>query len=753
MDNFDSVLKKGNKIGKYHEECEGYGELIKKIGVTKINSCLLITSREEPVEIARLEGKTLPVRKYKIGGIGIDEGKMIFADVGDFIGSEDNWRDLIEFYNGNPLALDLAARHIIKTFDGDISSFLKYGRQIFKKIEELLNWHYERLTDNEKEILYMIAINRIPISFNSIKNDIVSVKSKKRLSDNLEDLQLRIPLEKVNTRFTLQPVLLEFIVDKFTNLFCINLINEDLDFINQFPIKKALTRDFVRNTQDRIILNPIKDALIEKYGDYKTIKEKFNGILNQLRANYRNKAGYAAGNLLNLLCHLEPTVSDLDFSSLTVWNLFAQNNRLHNIDFSCADLSKSLFIQNFGTILCLDFGIDGKFVATGDAMKNIRLWRIKDGQPTMRGSGHSNWIRSVKISPDKKMIASSSEDQTLRVWKISSGQCIKVVDNVNSNIEAIAFSPDSKFIALACYDNTLKIYNLEDDKFEFVLHGHTNKLSDVCYSNDGNILATCGADNTIRIWDVKTKDCLQIMRGHSDKVCTIAFGYDGKTIASGSYDKSIRIWDVDSGECLETIIGHGSIVRAIAFCPNKNHISSCSYDNTIKIWDIDSSSCIKTLRGHTNWVRSIAYSPDGDKIVSGGHDQTIRIWEPKSGNCLISLQGYTNWVLSLCFSSDGEILASGSEDKKVRIWKVSSGKQIRSINSGSRVLSINFSPDDKMFVTGGEDEIVRIWDTNSGQCMRELTGHRLGIRSVQFSKDGKRKYHFIEYISWYLFEK
>jgi len=56
------LIWNGGYAGEYQEGYEGYGRLLRQIGELPHQSCLLVTSREKPGEIAGLNGESAPVR-------------------------------------------------------------------------------------------------------------------------------------------------------------------------------------------------------------------------------------------------------------------------------------------------------------------------------------------------------------------------------------------------------------------------------------------------------------------------------------------------------------------------------------------------------------------------------------------------------------------------------------------------------------------------------------------------------------------
>src|SRR4028118_2182188 len=78
LDNAESILQGGDHAGEYREGYEDYGELIRRVGGTSHQSCLVLTSREKPKEVASSEGETPAVRSLQLTGLKAVEGEEIF---------------------------------------------------------------------------------------------------------------------------------------------------------------------------------------------------------------------------------------------------------------------------------------------------------------------------------------------------------------------------------------------------------------------------------------------------------------------------------------------------------------------------------------------------------------------------------------------------------------------------------------------------------------------------------------------------
>ena len=119
---------------------------------------------------------------------GLDDlsAKEIFKAKG-FTGSEPRLTELIDYYQGNPLILNLVSVTVQKVFNSDIASFLINSELDFNAIHELLEVQFQRLSDLEKEIMYYLANAEGSVSLDELRNRL----NRQRVTDVLISLLKR----------------------------------------------------------------------------------------------------------------------------------------------------------------------------------------------------------------------------------------------------------------------------------------------------------------------------------------------------------------------------------------------------------------------------------------------------------------------------------------------------------------------------------------------------------------------------------
>jgi len=778
LDNFESVFQAGKRAGTYLDGYEGFGLLLQRVGASQHRSCLVLTSRERPKEVTRLPGKSPSVHLLWLPGVGWSEGQQLLKER-DLSGSNDQWRELIARYAGNPLALKLIAESIQTLFDGKIGRFLEQGEMAFGDINDLLDQQFARLSRLEREVLTWLAIEREAVPLEDLHQDIVRPLSRGELLETLESLRRRSLIESSGAgRFALQPVILEYVTVHLLKRAWKEFGEPQAPSWIHFAFVKAQAKDYVRASQLRLVLGPVAEHLLNTLGE-EHIVAKLEAMLAAQRHLQSWPRGYLAANGLHLLLHLRHDLRGFDCSHLALRQAYLQEARLPEVDCSGASFIETVFSGTHGNILSVAFSSDDRLLAAGTATGDIWIYLARTATPLFTCRGHEDGVWSLAFSPDGRMLVSGSDDQTVRVWDMTTYACRLILNQHTSRVRAVAFSPDGVLFASGSDDQHIRLWEADSGACLALLAGHTGRVWSLAFSPDGRRLASGSTDHTIRVWDIASRTCLAALTGHSQNVRSVAYHPAGRLLVSGSDDRTARLWESESGACLQVLLAHTNHIWSVACSPDGRALATASEDQTIRLWDIAQARPLRTLHEHTHGVRAVAFSRDGSMLASGGDDQALRLWQVATGHCLITRRGHSQRVWSVAFNNDGRTFASGSEDQHIRVWEVQSGQcldlpcdpthGVRGVAcspkggmlascgedqtvclwdvSSLRCLkvlrghedwlrSLAFSPDGSMLASGGEDRTIRVWDVESGECLQVLKGHTHWVRSVAFSPDG-----------------
>lgn len=539
-------------------------------------------------------------------------------------------------------------------------------------------------------------------------------------------------------------------------------------YLHSHALIKATAKDHIRETQIRLILQPIVDRLTA--GTSATeLDRQLTKRLDEFRGRSIQETGYSCGNLINLLRQLQINQSDRtcdlsqrDFSQLAIGQAYLCQTVLHHTNLTGSELAKSIFTETFSQILAVAFSPDGQLLAASDISYDVHIWRVVDGKKWLTCQSGDGWVWAIAFSPDSRLLASSANG-TIHFWDTQTGACLRTLRGYASRIFSLAFSPDGQYLAGGYEDHQIRIWQVATGNLVTVIAGHTDEVRSVAFSPDGCLLASGSYDRTIKLWAIGDLEepsdvrCRATLAGHENWVWSVAFSLDGKMLASGSSDRTLKLWDVETCTCFRTLTGHSQAVRSVAFASScldttsrkrdgetgstaqsSNFcIVSGSDDCTVRLWNTD-GHCLRVLQGHTSWISAVAVSPTGAAIASGSEDQSVRLWDSRTDHCLKVLQGYSSGVWSIAFNPANNLLVSGGQDRQIRLWDVLnaddsdqvsqelfSGKKSGAVGDVSSALSdtpvltipghaswiwsVAVPPDGSMIASSSEEGTIRLW--------------------------------------------
>jgi len=190
---------------------------------------------------------------------------------------------------------------------------------------------------------------------------------------------------------------------------------------------------------------------------------------------------------------------------------------------------------------------NGSRILTGSEDKTAKLWTVaRSGQQSHRFvrsfTGHTNWVRSAKFSPDGDLIATSSDDKTIRLWDPDTGKEIHVFSEPKGYASQIDWHPSGNCIGVASTDKSVKVYDIRMFKLQQLYTAHQGPVSQVSFHSNGNYLLSGSEDGSLKIFDLLEARPIYDLLGHKGSVTAVQFSPKGDYMVSGESNNMVYVW-------------------------------------------------------------------------------------------------------------------------------------------------------------------------------------------------------------------
>lgn len=748
LDNLESIMEAAEGSGRILPAYEGYGRLLRRAAETKHKSCVLLTSREKPFELAPLEGSRTPVRSLQLGQLDADACALLLEER-EVLGSTAERARLIERYGGNPLALKIVAPTIVDLFGGEIAAFLEQGETIFGSVRYLLQEQFARLSAVEESLMLWLAILREPVTAPQLANVLVHPLPGAQLLEALDTLRGRSLIEhgQLKGSFTLQSVVLEYTIARLIGAAVSEIERGRLNFLLDHGLELANSKEYIREAQVRLIVTPLLARLRAAWPESAAMQARLLALLEPLRGQSDEYQGYAPANLLALLRALRGDLSGLDLHQLAIRNADWRGVNLHDTSLAEATLRDAAFTTVSDTISVMAFSRHGAYWAGGSRQGQAQIWLYTHRRLQFTWRAHHSVVTAMAFSPDEQRLATGSWDGVIKLWDAASGARLWTSPAVDA-IMGLAFSPDGRVLASGGTDGGIRLWDGASGALLQTLSEHTGPVFCVTWSPDGEFFVSAGHDARIRLWELTEDDPprlkpapIQTLDGHSSPVRGLAFSPDGRTLASASWDRTVKLWEVARGTPRETIPVSARL-SGLAWSPNGRYLAAGELDRAFWVWDIEQHKQRTTFYGRMAPVRALAFSPDSSTLDSAFEDGGMQVLDMTTGQCIRNWQGFACTVSDVAWSPHSAQIASVGNDGLVTIWDVA--QQVpRHLLRGHKAIiwGVSWSLDGRWLATCSEDNTIRIWDAAKAASERVLTDPALvdaQLFATAWSPDGAR---------------
>ncbi len=225
-------------------------------------------------------------------------------------------------------------------------------------------------------MLLWLAILREPSSLSDLLALLVTPVSRARLLETVEALHRRSLIERgqIPGSFTLQSVVLEFatsqliaaLVDEIQAGKPIRLIEHNLAV--------AHAREYVRQTQERLIVAPILAHVRSLYREPAIVEHHLLTLLALFPLAAAYAQGYGPANLVTLLRMHRGHLRGLDLGRLTLRGVYLQGVEMQDSILAETTIQDSIFTETFDAIYAIAVSSTGDYWAAASGSGEIRVW-------------------------------------------------------------------------------------------------------------------------------------------------------------------------------------------------------------------------------------------------------------------------------------------------------------------------------------------------------------------------------------------
>jgi WD40 repeat protein len=289
-------------------------------------------------------------------------------------------------------------------------------------------------------------------------------------------------------------------------------------------------------------------------------------------------------------------------------------------------------------VSCLAYSPDGRTLAAGDFVGDVRLWDPRGGV-VHETLAYGEAVSSLAWSPDGRLLAAGSFSGITLDHLPSSLSSRFEADLGGSSLVAFTGRGDAVLVT-SFLSSRIQAFGVADGQKWANLVGSCRGILALAHAPRAPWLASAGDYGELLVWgtaDLKEPSAhnghgrmmvptVIQLPGHTRAVYAVAFAADGR-LASADKAGVVKVWGAKTFEERLTLREHRLPVRAVAFTPDGRALLSASDDGTIRQWDADSGRQMAAWDWQLGGVNCVALAPDGMTAAAAGRDGRVLVWD------------------------------------------------------------------------------------------------------------------------------
>jgi predicted nuclease with TOPRIM domain len=182
-------------------------------------------------------------------------------------------------------------------------------------------------------------------------------------------------------------------------------------------------------------------------------------------------------------------------------------------------------------------------IALGGPKRMVRIHDVATGEQVFELKKHTDWVYSVKYSPDGVLVASGDRAGGLVLWEADTGRLYLDLVGHKDSIRGITWRADSNVVASGSMDGTVKLWDINNGNQIKSITAHGGGVTAIDMARDGRIV-TCGKDRLVKLWDANGNP-VRDFPAMAEPVLEVCFSHDGSKVIAGDWAGEIRMWNTD----------------------------------------------------------------------------------------------------------------------------------------------------------------------------------------------------------------
>ncbi|MGF1568273.1 MAG: NB-ARC domain-containing protein [Nodosilinea sp.] len=793
IDDMEQLFEPGQLTGTYRPGTDGMQRLFELAANRRHSSCLVWISGEKPVDLSQLLGGR--VREYHLNDLVPVEVQPFFQRIGRFNAAAADWLALTARYGSSPLLLKGLADTIQTVYQQQVKPFLSAAPLIIPvALCQSLDQTIVRLSSEELALLYWLAVAHQPVAVSDLETAMLDYPGTTALQSLLGRSLCQFSSEPgaATPTLDLQPVVRVLVNTQLVSVLAAELVSGSLDWFNRLPLITMTAWEVIQSQQREAMLHSLGEELRHHYPTEALLTAQWQQLHQALRQICLGRPGYGAGNFIHLSQYLGISLSEVDFSTLAIWQADLRQVSLQGANFSQAQLQDTVLATALGRRPVATFSPDGRYLVTADQDGRLLLWELDQGTLVrVLEDPVSQSIQALAFSPDGNLLAVGTDTGQIWLWPVQATQQVDGLFNHQAPVRCLVFSADGTRLASGDETGHIVLWDLASGLCQGQLDRHQGSIHSLAFNSEGDRLVSGGDDQRACLWHVPQRTLISCFQARPAAwVRTAGFLTDpGQPAAppvpfAAGYDEHcLTIWDLEAGRPCWILPADVQTIPAMAISPSGRYLICSRQDFTVTVWDIPSRTACYTLPaldspvwlvavsadnryfvtgsdytlklwstptgdGVRSWlsqshpVRGVAFAADSRRVITGHDDGHLRLWQISAVSPFASgprtLAKYSSPLLTLAVSTDGQWLASSADDQTIGLWQNATGDcaYVLAPTHGPAAL-LDFSPDCRWLASAGEDPAIALWDVATGVCVEQLVGHDGPPSVLTFSPDSK----------------